>query len=115
VKALNDHWEWRGAARGAVVVVVSDGWERGDADLLSGEMARLRRAAHTVVWVNPLAGEPGYEPLAQGMAAALPHVDRFLPGHDLRSLEVLAGVLESLSDERVAKPPSGAGTSRRSA
>jgi uncharacterized protein with von Willebrand factor type A (vWA) domain len=102
VKALNDHWEWRGATRGAVVVIVSDGWERGDVDLLSGEMARLRRAAHTVVWVNPLAAEPGYEPLAQGMAAALPHVDRFLPGHDLRSLEVLAGVLESLSDERIA-------------
>jgi uncharacterized protein len=108
VKALNDRWEWRGAARGAVVVVVSDGWERGDADLLAAEMARLRRTAHTVVWVNPLAGEPGYEPLAHGMAAALPHVDRFLPGHDLRSLEVLAGVLESLSDKRIARAPAAA-------
>ncbi len=101
VKALNDDWGRRGATRGAVVVVVSDGWERGDVDLLSVEMARLRRAAHTVIWVNPLAGQPGYEPLAKGMAAALPHVDRFLPGHNVRSLEVLAGVLESLSDERL--------------
>jgi len=108
VKALNDRPEWRGAARGAVVVVVSDGWERGDVDVLSCELARLRRAAHAIVWVNPLAGEPGYEPLAEGMAAALPHIDRFLPGHDLRSLEVLAGVLESLSDERTARRPAGA-------
>jgi uncharacterized protein with von Willebrand factor type A (vWA) domain len=103
VKAVNDDWAWRGVARGAVVVVVSDGWERGDVDLLAGEMARLRRAAHTVVWVNPLAGEPGYEPLAQGMAAALPHIDHFLPGHNLRSLEALARVLESLSDERATR------------
>lgn len=103
VKALNDEWGPRGVTRGAVVVVVSDGWERGDVDLLSREMARLRRTAHTLVWVNPLAGEPGYEPLAQGMSAALPHVDRFLPGHNVRSLEVLAAVLESLSDERVAR------------
>jgi len=116
VKALNDHWEWRGATRGAVVVVVSDGWERGEVELLSDEMARLHRAAHTVVWVNPLAGEPGYEPLAQGMAAALPHVDHFLPGHDLRSLEELAGVLESLSDDRIARMRAPAvGTSSRSA
>jgi len=100
VKGLNDEWGRRGATRGAVVVIMSDGWERGDVDLLSLEMARLRRSAHTVVWVNPLAGQPGYEPLAQGMAAALPHVDRFLAGHNLRSLEVLAGVLERLSDER---------------
>jgi uncharacterized protein with von Willebrand factor type A (vWA) domain len=102
LKTLNDDWGARGVTRGAVAVIVSDGWERGDVDLLSREMARLRRAAHTVVWVNPLAGEPGYEPLAQGMAAALPHVDRFLPGHNLRSLEVLAAVLESLSGERRA-------------
>jgi hypothetical protein len=62
-------------------------------------MERLHRAARTVVWVNPLAGEPGYEPLAAGMAAALPHVDHFLPGHDLASLERLVEVLDVL-DER---------------
>ena len=80
--------------RGAVVIVFSDGWERGDVGLLDREMERLHRAARTVVWVNPLAGEPGYEPLAAGMAAALPHVDHFLPGHDLASLERLAEVLD---------------------
>jgi hypothetical protein len=63
-------------------------------------MERLQRAAHTVVWVNPLAGEPGYEPLAQGMAASLPYIDRFLPGHNLRSFEALAEVFEELPSER---------------
>ena len=79
--------------RGATMVIFSDGWERGDASLLAREMERLHRSAHLVVWVNPLAAEAGYEPLAAGMAAALPHVDRFLPGHDLRSLDALVGVL----------------------
>lgn len=96
LKAFNDIWGRRGLTRGAIVVVVSDGWERGDPGLLSGEMERLRRAAHTLVWVNPLAGEPGYRPLVAGMVAALPHVDVFLPGHNLRSLETLAEVLESV-------------------
>ena len=72
------------------MVIFSDGWERGDVSMLSAEMEQLHRAASTLVWVNPLAGEPGYEPLAAGMAAALPHVDLFLPGHDLASLERLA-------------------------
>lgn len=96
IKALNDRVGTRGFIRGAVVVIVSDGWERGDIDLLDREMRRLALAAHTVVWVNPLAGEPGYEPLAIGMATALRHVDHFLPGHNLRSLETLAEVLEQL-------------------
>ncbi len=100
LKALNDSWGRRGLTRGAVVVIVSDGWERGDIETMVHEMERLQRAAHTVVWVNPLAGEPGYEPLAQGMAAALPHIDHFLPGHNLRSLETLAGVLERLPTHR---------------
>jgi uncharacterized protein len=96
IKALNDRFGARGFTRGAVVVIVSDGWERGDTDLLDREMRRLALAAHTVVWVNPLAGEPGYEPLAVGMATALRYVDHFLPGHNLRSLETLAEVLEQL-------------------
>lgn len=96
LKALNDGWAGLGMTRGAVVVIVSDGWERGDIPALEREMARLRRTAHTLVWVNPLAGEPGYEPLAQGMAAALPYLDHFLPGHNLRSLETLAEILEKL-------------------
>jgi len=105
LRTFNDQWGRRGLVRGAVVVIVSDGWERGDSRLLGAEMGRLRRAAHTVVWVNPLAAEPGFEPLAQGMAAALPHVDVFLPGHNLASLEALAEVLESLSATGTARRP----------
>jgi len=80
--------------RGAVVVVLSDGWDRGDPEQLGAEMARLSRVAHRVVWLNPLKERPGYEPLARGMAAALPHVDHFLAGHSIRSLEELADILE---------------------
>lgn len=98
LQALNAAWGARGVTRGAVVIVFSDGWERGDVSLLAREMERLHRAARTVVWVNPLAGEPGYKPLAAGMAAALPHVDHFLPGHDLASLERLAEVLDLVEE-----------------
>jgi uncharacterized protein len=83
-------------------VIASDGWERGDPDLLAGEMVRLARAAYSVVWINPLKGTPGYEPLAQGMRAALPYVDRFLPGHNLDSLEGLAGVLAGIERRHAA-------------
>ncbi|HWH93036.1 MAG TPA: VWA domain-containing protein, partial [Baekduia sp.] len=84
----------RRVGRGAVVIVASDGWDRGDPDQLGAEMARLARTAHRLVWLNPLSARPGYEPLARGMAAALPHVDDFLAGHSLRSLEELASLLE---------------------
>lgn len=90
LKALLDGWSQRSALRGAVVVLCSDGLERGDPDVLCAQMARLRRLAHRVVWANPLKGSPRYEPLARGMAAALPSVDVFLSGHNLESLEVLA-------------------------
>jgi len=96
LKVLNDRWGPRGFTRGAVIVVVSDGWERGGADRLAVEMARLHRAAYAIVWVNPLAGDADYKPLARGMSAALPHVDHFLPGHNLKSLDGLAAVLEAL-------------------
>ena len=82
-----------GLARGATVVVLSDGWDRGEPELLGAEVARLSRVAHRLVWVNPLKASPGYEPLARGMAAALPHVDEFLEGHSLDSLEHLAEVI----------------------
>jgi uncharacterized protein with von Willebrand factor type A (vWA) domain len=88
--AFNERWGRRGLTRGAVVVIFSDGWERGDTGLLAREMERLQRMAHRLVWVNPLSGDPRYEPLAAGMAAALPFVDVFHPGHDLASLEALA-------------------------
>jgi uncharacterized protein len=80
--------------RGAVVVILSDGWDRGDPAQLAEEAARLRRVAHRVIWLNPLRARPGYEPLARGMAAALPHVDHFLAGHSIGSLEQLADILE---------------------
>jgi len=84
----------RRIGRGSVVVVLSDGWDRGDPALLATEMARLRRSAHRVIWLNPLKAAPDYEPLARGMAAALPHTDHFLAGNSLRSLAELAELLE---------------------
>ena len=81
------------ALRGAVVVLCSDGLERGDPEMLRVQMARLRRLAYKVVWVNPLKGSPRYEPLARGMAAALPSVDVFLSGHNLESLSELSRTL----------------------
>jgi hypothetical protein len=95
LKTLLDGWSQRAALRGAVVVLCSDGLERGDPEVLRAQMARLRRLAHRVVWANPLKGSPRYEPLARGMAAALPSVDVFLSGHNLESLEALAAALES--------------------
>jgi uncharacterized protein len=83
----------RRIGRGAVIVVLSDGWDRGDPDELAAEMARLRRCAHRVIWLNPLKAHPGYEPLTRGMAAALPHTDHFLAGSTLRSFEELADLL----------------------
>jgi uncharacterized protein len=93
VKEFLDAWGQRGMARGAVVVVLSDGWERGDVTLLAEQMARLHRLAHRVVWANPRAGRPGFEPVAAGMAAALPHVDDLVSGHSLAALEHLAAVV----------------------
>ncbi|PTL60373.1 vWA domain-containing protein [Paraconexibacter algicola] len=83
----------RRLGRGAVVVLLSDGWDRGEPELLAAEMARLRRSAHRVVWLNPLKATPGYAPLAAGMAAALPHADHFIPGHSLGSVAELAALL----------------------
>ena len=83
----------RSLTRGAVVVIVSDGWEQGDLDQLGREMAALHLSAHTVIWVNPLKARPGFEPLAGGMAVSLPYTDRFLAGHNLAALESLAAVL----------------------
>ena len=84
---------WRDLARGAVVVILSDGWDRGDPDELTTEMERLRRSPHRVVWVNPLKATPGYAPLARGMAAALPYVDDFVEGHSLAAMERLVEVI----------------------
>jgi uncharacterized protein with von Willebrand factor type A (vWA) domain len=93
LRAFLDRWGQRGMARGAVVVFASDGWERGDPQVLAEQMARLRRLAHRVVWVNPHRGKPGFAPLTAGMAAALPNVDEFVSGHSLAAFEELAAVL----------------------
>jgi uncharacterized protein with von Willebrand factor type A (vWA) domain len=86
----------RRIGRGAVVVMLSDGWDRGDPALLDAEMARLRRSAHRLVWLNPLAAHPDFEPLTRGMRAAVPHTDELLAGNSLASLEQLATILEEV-------------------
>jgi uncharacterized protein with von Willebrand factor type A (vWA) domain len=96
LKEYNDVWGRRALTRGAVVLIASDGWERSDHELVGAEMRRLHRAAHAVVWVNPLKGSPEYQPLAGGMRAALPYVDRFVSGHDVASLEALSGLLAGI-------------------
>ncbi len=93
IKVFLDRWGGRGMARGAVVVVFSDGWERGDPALLGEQMDRLHRVAHRVVWVNPHRGKSGYEPVQQGVLAALPHVDDFLAGHSLATFAELLEVV----------------------
>jgi uncharacterized protein len=90
LKQLLDRYGQTAQLRGSMVVLCSDGLERGDPDLLAAQMARLGRLAHKLIWVNPLAGDVRYQPLARGMAAAMPHVDVFLPGHNLTSIEELA-------------------------
>lgn len=95
LKTLLDDYSQAAALKGSVVVVCSDGLERGDPDLLRAQMARLHRIAHEIVWVNPLKGDPRYEPLARGMTAALPHIDQFLAGHNLASLDALCDALVS--------------------
>ncbi|HEX6420661.1 MAG TPA: VWA domain-containing protein [Acidimicrobiales bacterium] len=87
LKAFTDVHGRRGMARGAVIVIVSDGWETGDPAVLAEQMARLARLAHRIVWVNPRRARPGYQPLVAGMAAALPHVDAFVSGHSLAALD----------------------------
>lgn len=86
----------RRVGRGSVVVILSDGWDRGDPELLAAEISRLRRSAHRLVWLNPLAAHPDFEPLTRGMRAAVPHTDELLPGNSLASLEELAELLEEV-------------------
>jgi len=93
LKAFLDRWGQRGMARGAVVVIFSDGWERGGVELLEEQMRRLRSLAHQVVWVNPHRGKAGYQPIQQGIVAALPHCHHLLAGHSLQTFDDLAGVV----------------------
>jgi uncharacterized protein with von Willebrand factor type A (vWA) domain len=97
LKVFNFEWGRRVLGRGAVVLVISDGWDRGDAELLKREMARLKRNCHRLIWLNPLLGSADYEPLTRGIQAALPYIDNFLPVHNLASLEDLANRLADLN------------------
>jgi uncharacterized protein with von Willebrand factor type A (vWA) domain len=99
IKAFNYRWARRVLRSGATVVMISDGWDRGDPALLASEMARLQRSCRRLIWLNPLLGAPGYQPLTQGIRAALPFVDAFLPIHNLKSLEALADILGDVDDQ----------------
>ena len=101
LKAFNDRHGRRGMARGALIVILSDGWERGDPALVAREMERLSRLAYRIVWVNPRVGASEFSPRAGGMAAALPHCDALVSGH---SLEALDEVVEAIAAER-GQPP----------
>lgn len=93
---FNRAWSRRTLHRGAVVLIISDGWERGDVSVLGREMRYLQHRCHRLIWLNPLSGQSTYQPLVEGMAAALPFVDDFLPIHNLQSLETLAEHLARL-------------------
>jgi uncharacterized protein with von Willebrand factor type A (vWA) domain len=114
IKTFNYEWSRRVLRSGATVVVISDGWDRGDPDLLGAEMARLQRSCRRLIWLNPLLGAPGYQPLTQGIRAALPYIDHFLPVHNLRSLEVLAELLGE-ADEQPPRRRAQRVTTRRKA
>jgi uncharacterized protein len=107
--SFNRIYARRGMTRGAIVVIASDGWERGDTSLLASSMATLHRRSRAIVWLNPLKGHAAYQPLAGGMQAALPHVDVFLPGHNLASLETMVRVIMQLGRTRAAQLARSAG------
>jgi hypothetical protein len=96
-RTFNQQWARRTLRTSGIVIVVSDGWDRGDPALVASETARLRRNCHRLVWLNPLASAPGYQPLAAGMKAAFPYIDDFLPAGTLASLERLGEVLAGSS------------------
>lgn len=97
LKEFNYVWSRRLLGRGAVVLIISDGWDRGDIELLGHEMDRLHKSCYRLIWLNPLLGSPRYEPLTRGMQAALPHIDHFRPVHNLHSLEQLAELLQGIA------------------
>jgi uncharacterized protein with von Willebrand factor type A (vWA) domain len=109
IKDFNYNWARRVLGHGAVVLLISDGWDRGDPGLLAQEVARLQRSCYRLIWLNPLLGLPDYEPLTRGMQAALPFVDDFLPVHNLTSLEQLARHLTQLEQRRPARKQSRIG------
>ena len=107
LRAFNTTWARRVMRHGPVMLIVSDGWDRGDPALLGRELARVRRRCSRVIWLNPLLGSAGYEPLTRGMQAALAHIDDFMPAHNLASLEQLATHLRQLGRLRPSRIISG--------
>jgi uncharacterized protein with von Willebrand factor type A (vWA) domain len=106
LKTFNYDWARRVLGHGATVLIISDGWDRGDLTLLRREISRLQLSCRHLIWLNPLLGAPGYEPLAQGIQAVLPFVDDFLPVHNVKSLERLASILEQTTGPR-SEPRAG--------
>lgn len=98
---FNRTWAKRVLGRGAIVLVISDGWDQGEPDLLAFEMERLQKSCHRLIWLNPLIGTPGYQPLTRGLVAAMPYIDDFLSIHNLNSLEMLMDALATL-DKRAS-------------
>jgi uncharacterized protein with von Willebrand factor type A (vWA) domain len=103
VAEFNRRWARRVLGHGAVVILISDGWDRGDPEQLAVELSRLRRMSHRLIWLNPLLGSEGYEPVTRGMAAALPHTDDFLAAHNVRALDELGVLLAGLDKRRPAR------------
>lgn len=97
---FNQRWARRVLGHGAIVLIISDGWDRGDPRLLAAEMERLQRHSYRLIWLNPLLGADNYQPLTQGIQAALPYIDDFLPVHNLASLEALGRLLNGLQEGR---------------
>lgn len=102
---FNQYWARRVLGRGAVVLIISDGWDRGEAGVLDIEMDRLQHSCHRLIWLNPLLGSPDYRPLTIGMKTALPYIDNFLPAHNLDSLINLGNLLGTISESRPARNP----------
>ena len=105
LKTFNFDWGRRVLGQGAIVLLISDGWDRGDVELLRDEISRLQRSCYRLIWLNPLLGSDQYEPLTKGMQTALPYIDDFLPVHNLASLEDLARRLELVGSARAPRLP----------
>jgi hypothetical protein len=102
---FNQHWARRVLGRGAVVLIISDGWDRGESNTLAIEMDRLQHSSHRLIWLNPLLGSPDYRPLTIGMKTALPYIDNFLPAHNLDSLINLGNLLNTIDESRPIRSP----------
>jgi uncharacterized protein with von Willebrand factor type A (vWA) domain len=100
LQTFNQEWARRVLRNGAVVLIISDGWDRGDPEILRREMERLQRSSYRLIWLNPLLGSPRYEPLTRGMQAAMPYIDDFMTVHNLASLEALAKHLSTIDELR---------------